>query len=156
MASAAQRALDRYPDGGTPAFVTSRLDSLVRLESMVADPDWLAGRELHDGLDVLRRYLADEGDLIPDRLPVIGRLDDAVLVDVALQYLGGELADYEDVCRFRRSAADCAGMAVADTGLGRQPWLEALQQAQRGRGHGSDQPRRRYIPDPRASLFHVT
>jgi hypothetical protein len=156
MASAAQRALDRYPDGGTPAFVTSRLDSLVRLESMVADPDWLAGRELHDGLDVLRRYLADEGDLIPDRLPVIGRLDDAVLVDVALQYLGGELADYEDVCRFRRSAADCAGMAVADTGLGRQPWLEALQQAQRGRGHGYDQPRRRYIPDPRASLFHVT
>jgi hypothetical protein len=155
MANAAQRALDRYPDGGTPAFVTSRLASLARLETLVDDPGWEAGRELRDALDELRRYLAEDGDLIPDQLPVIGRLDDAVLVDVALQYLGGELADFEDFCRFRRIAADCAGMAVADTGLGRQQWLEALQQAQRGRGHGCEQPRRRYVPDPRASLFHV-
>lgn len=156
MATAAQRALDRYPDGGTPAFVISRLASLARLGSLVADPGWDAGTELHTCLDTLRRYLAGSDDLIPDHLPVIGRLDDAVLIDVALQWFGPELADFEDFCRFRRIAADCAGMAVEDTGLGRRQWLEALEHAQRGRGHGHDQPRRRYVPDLRASLFHVT
>jgi hypothetical protein len=31
MATAAQRALDRYPDGGTPAFVTSPLASVFHV-----------------------------------------------------------------------------------------------------------------------------
>ncbi len=155
IAAAAQRALDRYPDGGQPAFVSSRLASLARLQAMVDDIGWDASDELRSGLRVLAEYIADPGGLIPDTLPVVGRLDQAVLIDIILQGVTDELADFEDFCRFRRIAADCTGIAVAETGLNRQQWLEALAHAHGGGDHGRRRPRRRYVADPRASLFHV-
>jgi uncharacterized membrane protein YkvA (DUF1232 family) len=101
--------------------------------------------------------VAERGaDLIPDDLRVIGLLDDAVLVDVALQLLRHELAAYEDFCRFRKVAAEFAGMREADTGLTREHWLEAMLQAHSSLGRIDAKPHQRYVPDPRASLFHIT
>ena len=156
IASAAARALARHRDGSTPPFVVSRMAALERLEAMAADAAWGASGELHRQIDVLRAYRNDDGDLIPDAQPVIGLLDDAVLVDVALQLLRGELADYEDFCRFRRVAAEFAGVPEPDTGLTRSHWLEAMMQAH-------ESPAWADIPDAapccrgdaRASLFHV-
>ena len=87
---------------------------------------------------------------------IIGLLDDALLVDVALQNLRGELADYESFCHFRQVAADFAGIDARETGLGRDEWLEALQQAQRSH-HGWGTPAApRFAPvDARATLFHI-
>lgn len=154
MATAAARALERHADGATPPFVQSRMAALARLEGMAADAAWSASAELQRQVDVLLAYRRDGGDLIPDGEPVIGLLDDSVLVDVALQLVRGELADYEDFCRFRRVAAEFAGMAEADTGLTRAHWLEAMLQAHDG--PGGPVARDHFVPDPRASLFHVT
>lgn len=156
VATAAQRALARYPDGGVPAFVTSRLAALARMETLVADPDWDAAAPVAAALDVIHAYLDEPLPLLPDDLPVVGRLDDAVLIDVALQLLRHELADYEDFRRFRRMAADFAGIAVTETGLGRPQWLEALAQARHGELHRYGRRLPRFAPDPRATLFHVT
>jgi len=155
MATAAQRALDRYPDGKQPAFVTSRLATLARLESLVADAGWNAEDNVRAQLQVLREYIADPKALIPSELPVVGRLDDAVLIDVVAQLLREDFAEYEDFCRFRQVAADFANMAIEDTGLTRAAWIEALTQS---RGSRSTYGRKRvhYVPDPRSTLFHVT
>jgi hypothetical protein len=154
IASAGQRALLRHADGSTPSFVVSRMAALRRLEAMVADTGWTATADTRRQVAVLQAYRRDEDDLIPDSEPVIGLLDDAVLVDVALQLLGSELADYEDFCRFRRVAAEFAGVPESGVGLTRAHWLEAMLQAHgsRDRQHGAP---RRYAPDPRASLFHI-
>ena len=154
MATAAGRALERHADGATPPFVQSRMAALARMEGMAADAAWSASAELQRQVDVLLAYRRDGGDLIPDGEPVIGLLDDSVLVDVALQLVRGELADYEDFCRFRRVAAEFAGMVEADTGLTRAHWLEAMLQAHDG--PGGPVARDHFVPDPRASLFHVT
>lgn len=157
MASAAQRALDRYPDGRQPAFVTSRMSALARLESMVDDTSWEPDDVLRGHLHSLQAYVLSTDDLIPDRLPVVGRLDDAVLIDVGLQLLREDLAEYEDFCRFRKVAADFAGISSAETGLTRAHWLEALTQSRGGRGGGGyGRVRTRFAPDPRSTLFHIT
>lgn len=156
IATAAERAQARHRDGSTPPFVQSRMAALARLESMATDPAWAAGEEVQRHVAVLRAYRDETGDLIPDEQPVIGLLDDAVLVDVALQLLRGELADYEDFCRFRRIAAEFAGMSEADTGLTREHWLEAMLQAHHSLAKVDANTSTRYIPDPRASLFHIT
>jgi len=156
MASAAQRALDRYPDGGQPAFVTSRMATLLRLESMVYDAAWEPDDVLCEHLHTLQAYVCSSDDLIPDRLPVIGLLDDAVLIDVGLQLLREDLAEYEDFCRFRRVAADFAGITSAETGLTRAHWLEALTQSRGGRSGSYGRARTRFAPDPRSTLFHIT
>ena len=156
IASAAERAIARHRDGATPPFVQSRMAALARLEGLAADMAWSASLELKRQIGVLLEYRHDAGDLIPDDRPVIGLLDDAVLVDVALQLLRGELADYEDFCRFRRVAAEFAGMSEAETGLTREHWLEAMLQAHHGLTRLDGANEDRYVPDPRSSLFHVT
>lgn len=156
IATAAGRALERHPGGGRPPFVSSRMASLGRLEAMAGDQGWGASDDLRRKIEVLRAYRAEPGDLIPDGEPVIGLLDDAVLVDVALQLLRDELGDYEDYCRFRRVAAEFSGLPEAELGLTREHWLEAMLQAQESLAQ-VDAPRRDgYLGDPRASLFHVT
>lgn len=153
IASAAHRVLGRYRHPQRPAFVESRLQAMLRLESMAADPGWEIADEDRERIAVLRGYLDDPEGLIPDRLPVIGLLDDAVLVDMGLQVLSAEMADYEDYTRFCRVAADFAGVGQTELGLTRTHWLEARQTAYGG-GYRGDR-KRRYAPDPRASLFHI-
>ena len=159
VATAAQRALQRHSDGSPSAFVEQRMDALATLRAMASDPGW--GRdEAADGpalaplLAVIDAY-QDAGErLLPPDLPVVGGLDVAVLVDVLLQLVRSDLADYEAFCRFRRVAADYAGIPLEKSRIGREQWLQALQQAQGGsRGFGP--PRTHYVPDPRLSLFHV-
>ena len=64
--------------------------------------------------------------------------------------------DYEDFCRFRRVAAEFAGLSEADTGLTREHWLEAMLQAHSSLARVDRAAEDRYVPDPRASLFHIT
>ena len=156
IATAAERAIARHRDGATPPFVQSRMAALARLEVMAADPAWSASMELKRQVAVLLAYRRESGDLIPDQHPVVGLLDDAVLVDVALQLMRGELADYEDFCRFRRVAAEFAGMSEGETGLTREHWLEAMLQAHNSIAHVDSPEQAHYVPDPRASLFHIT
>jgi hypothetical protein len=156
IASAAERALARHRADETPPFVQSRMAALERLEAMAEDEAWNASDELRRQVDVLHAYRDEDGDLIPDGQPVVGLLDDAVLVDIALQLLRGELADYEDFCRFRTVAADFAGLPADQTGLTRAHWLEAMVQARTSIGNVDAASQHHYVSDPRVSLFHIT
>ncbi len=156
FAAAGERALARHGDGGMPPFVASRMAALARMETMAADAAWSPSTELIRQIGILVGYRRETNDLIPDDLRVIGLLDDAVLVDVALQLLRHELAEYEDFCRFRKVAAEFAGMRETDTGLTREHWLEAMLQAHSSLDRIDAKPHQRYVPDPRASLFHIT
>lgn len=154
IASAAKRALQKHPDGAVPPFVQSRMDALQRLETLAGDGDFEPSPELRRQVRILQAYRVDDADLIPDGIAVVGLLDDAVLVDVALQLLHDELADYEDFCRFRKVAAEFAGIDEDATGLTRAQWIEAIEQAQASLARVGAKPRR-FVPDPRASLFHI-
>lgn len=156
IATAAQRALKRHADGGTPPFVQSRMASLMRLERMTKDQAWQSSDECRRQVGVLQDYRGNSEDLIPDATPVVGLLDDAVLVDVALQLLRGELGDYEDFCRFRKVASEFSGLSEADAGITRDHWVEAMIQARHSLGRIDGFAHDRFAPDPRASLFHIS
>lgn len=153
IATAGARSLARHPDGGTPSFVQSRMEALARLQLLAADEGWNAAPDTRARIALLHEYRDRRDDLVPDELPVVGLLDDALLVDVALQLLRAELGDYEDFCRFRKVAAEFSGVAVDATGLTREHWLEAIWQA---RASAAREPPERFVPDARASLFHIT
>lgn len=157
FATAARRVLERYPTGVTPAFVESRMRAWDRMEELAGDQLWRPDEAVLERTGVVRSYLNNPEDVLPDHLPSIGLLDDALLIDLALQNLRPELADYESFCHFRQVAADFAGIPVAETGLGREEWLEALRQAQRSHSNWKEKAPLRFAPvDPRATLFHIT
>lgn len=85
-----------------PEFVKSRLGNLEQLIAMVTDSQWrLEGRDRARVLDALA-YFADPEDLIPDRIPGIGYIDDAIMIELVTRELKHEIKSYEDFCAFRK------------------------------------------------------
>ena len=99
--SSLARWLQALPAKTAEATIGLRLARAESLRRMLDDPDWSlpahvaqSGRRL---LDYIRRI----DDLIPDDLPLIGHLDDALLVELSWSEFAGEVQDYLDYCRFR-------------------------------------------------------
>ena len=85
----------------SPEFVRSRLTTLEKLVEMVRDTEWrLEGRDRARVLDALA-YFADPEDLIPDRIPGIGYIDDAIMIELVARELKHEIKSYDDFCTFR-------------------------------------------------------
>jgi len=86
-----------------PDFVTARLEKLELMLAMMRDDDWeLDDRERNPVLSALA-YLCDPEDIIPDNIPGIGLLDDAVMIELAFRELRHEIDAYEDFCRYRKA-----------------------------------------------------
>jgi uncharacterized membrane protein YkvA (DUF1232 family) len=78
-----------------PEFVKDRIAKLELLVRMLVDDRWrLVGNDRARVLNVLA-YFVDPDDLIPDRIPGIGYLDDAIMVELVVQELKHEIDAYE-------------------------------------------------------------
>jgi uncharacterized membrane protein YkvA (DUF1232 family) len=85
----------------TPEFVRDRITKLSLLVRMLEDTEWrLEGADRLRVLEVLA-YFVDPDDLIPDRIPGLGYLDDAIMVELVAQELRHEIEAYRDFCTFR-------------------------------------------------------
>ena len=83
-----------------PEYVRERINKLSVLVRMLEDQRWrLTGRDRTRVLNVLA-YFVDPDDLIPDRIPGIGYLDDAIMVELVLEELRNEVDAYEKFCEF--------------------------------------------------------
>ncbi|MDE0884818.1 MAG: YkvA family protein [Myxococcota bacterium] len=88
-----------------PDFVRDRVGKLVILIDMLEDAEWaLSGR---DRDRVLRgmAYFAEPDDMIPDKVPVLGFLDDAIMVELVVTELEHEIEAFEDFCAYRERRA---------------------------------------------------
>jgi uncharacterized membrane protein YkvA (DUF1232 family) len=82
-------------------FLLSRLDRLERLVTMLDDPEWsICGASRLRVVEALT-YFAEGDDLIPDRVPGLGFLDDAIIIELIVQDLRHEIEAYEDFMTFR-------------------------------------------------------
>ncbi len=84
-----------------PDFVRDRFGKLEQLIRMLEDEEWrLTGADRARVLNALA-YFVDPDDLIPDRVPGLGYLDDAIMVELVVQDLRHEIEAYESFCEFR-------------------------------------------------------
>lgn len=84
-----------------PAFVKQRLERLSALIDMAQDEEWaLAAQERKNVLAALA-YFADPQDIIPDDIPVLGYIDDAIMIELVVAELKHEIDAFEDFCRYR-------------------------------------------------------
>ena len=93
-----------------PAFVTERLLALDTLTRMLEDEDWkLEGVHRARVLQALA-YFAEPSDLVPDSIPGLGFLDDAIMVELVVQELRPELDAYALFCGYRDEERARAGI----------------------------------------------
>ena len=82
--------------------IDERLRSLHDLRAMANDAAWDCDPALRRRLDRLFAYIDDGDDLIPDRVPRLGLLDDVLLIELAWPAFAAEAEDYRDFCAYRR------------------------------------------------------
>lgn len=95
------RWLQAQPQDEAVALLSERLGRAEYLRRMLNDADWEVGEETRERARMLISYLHQVDDLIPDDQPLVGHLDDALLVELAWPAFAGETQDYRDFCRFR-------------------------------------------------------
>jgi uncharacterized membrane protein YkvA (DUF1232 family) len=121
-----------------PEFIATRLGKLEQLINMVHDEGWaLAPEDKHRVLTALT-YFANPEDVIPDSVPVVGLLDDAIMIELCVRELKHEIEAFTDFVEFRAQEARSRGADPAK--VGRAEWLEGrrpeLQERMRKRRGG--------------------
>ncbi|WP_146909082.1 hypothetical protein [Arenimonas daejeonensis] len=99
--SSVARWLIELPQAHAESLLQARLGRLHELKTMASDRDWAIEPALAKRIYRLLDYVDQARDLIPDDQPLVGRLDDAILVELAWPMVAEELEDYRDFCRFR-------------------------------------------------------
>ena len=98
----AQALLDEVKQTDAPAFVRSRIAQLGKLIKMLEDKDWrLEGEDRKRVLNALT-YFADPDDLIHDKVPGLGYLDDAIMVELVVTDLKHEIEAFDAFVEFRK------------------------------------------------------
>lgn len=99
--SSAEKMVQEIKKAKVPMFVSVRLAKLRSLIDMVRDDEWqLAGKERKNVISALA-YFADPHDMIADNIPVLGFIDDAIMIELLTGELRPEIDAYNDFCRYR-------------------------------------------------------
>jgi uncharacterized membrane protein YkvA (DUF1232 family) len=98
---AAKQALDSLPLATAPNYVRKRIGGVQTLISMIEDEAWALERSQREEVLTALVYFSDPEDMIPDDIEVIGLLDDAIMLELALRKLQPVLRAYAAFCRYR-------------------------------------------------------
>ena len=136
---AATKILEEVGAGNVPDFISSRLTRLQLLVNMVNDAEWqLPDDEVTRVLNALA-YFSEPEDLIPDHIPGLGFLDDAIMIELVVRELKHEIDAYADFCAFRSQASsEDASVSVtrADWLRSRRQELQSRMRRRRGKNSG--------------------
>lgn len=120
---AARELIAKTADGDLPEFVSMRLEKLQVLLDMIQDAEWQLSTEERRMVLSALAYLCDPEDLIPDHIPGLGFLDDAIYAEIVLQEFGNEVSHYLEFCAYREREEKRRALRGEDIKVGREEWL---------------------------------
>jgi uncharacterized membrane protein YkvA (DUF1232 family) len=85
----------------TPAFVRDAISILADLVDLIQDEDYAAPAPVQTEVLAALAYFSDPEDLIPDHIPGLGFLDDAIMVKFIEDEFKHELWGYRKFCKGR-------------------------------------------------------
>ena len=124
ITDAASKLLVESQTMKVPEFIASRLTKLGSMIDMVNDAGWdLSEADKKRVLSALT-YFAEPEDVIPDSVPVLGFLDDAIMIELCQRELKHEIDAYEDFVAHRAAEAAHRKVDVNTIKMQRVDWLE--------------------------------
>ncbi len=142
--SSARALLKEVDERVETDFIRTRLGQLQILIEMLEDDGWGMQEVGRKRVLSALSYFNNPDDLIPDHIPGLGYLDDAIMVELLCRELKPEIEAYQDFVAYRSSAAKRRGVDPAE--LNRTDFLKNREQAllsrmrrrrRRGGGGGS-------------------
>src|ERR1044072_939935 len=105
---------------GAPEYIQARMVDLGVLIDLLDDAEWPLSGDNRKRIVSAVGYFAIAKDMIPDKIPGIGFLDDAIMAELTLEALKHDLEGYRDFCKYRDNEEKLRG-----TKVNREDWLEA-------------------------------
>ena len=97
----------------TPTFVQDAIAVLEDLIKMIQDPDYELPKPQRTEVLAALAYFANPEDLIPDQIPGLGFLDDAIMIKIMENEFKHELWGYRQFAKFRQGAEQRPWTTVA-------------------------------------------
>lgn len=135
IVTAAQALLGEAGGVHVPPFIAERLGSVESLIAMVRDAGFNLPEDDRNRVLASLAYLADPQDVIPDNVPVLGFLDDAIMIELCRQDLRFEIEAYDDFCTWREDEARARGLDPANLSVERAEWADARAAEEIARMH---------------------
>jgi uncharacterized membrane protein YkvA (DUF1232 family) len=121
----AHKLLKEVRDANPPAFIRERLEQITVMIGMIDDQEWeLPDQERSRVMNALA-YFSEPEDLIPDHIPGLGFLDDAIMIELVIRELKHEIEAYTDFCGYRERELD--SLRASDH-VSREEWLKSRRQ----------------------------
>lgn len=127
LATAARELRVRAAGTSEPPCIVQRMKRLEAAARMIGDGQWEAAGDAGDTAALMVHYARGSYQLLPDSLPTIGHLDEAIAVEAAWPALGREVAAFLDYCRIRSLEAALRGLEIGGFTFTRRDWEEARQ-----------------------------
>ncbi|MEM1189402.1 MAG: YkvA family protein, partial [Pseudomonadota bacterium] len=136
IVAAAKDMVTRLRSADAQRYLLSRLETLETLIAMLEDEQWSLPAKEADRVSYALAYFSDPMGLIPDDVPGLGFIDDAIMIELVAKELEKEISAYHDFCDFRGAEIERRRAAGKDVELvTRCDWLDAkrseLQQRMR-------------------------
>jgi uncharacterized membrane protein YkvA (DUF1232 family) len=97
------RWLLALPEAQAREVLDERLSRIDGLRRMVADPNWDCAPSHRERVEKMLCYLDETVNLIPDRVPLLGKLDDVLLLELTWPALATEVDEYDDFTQYRET-----------------------------------------------------
>ena len=126
IVSSARQLLEHVNHSDTSDFIREQINKLKPLIDMIVDQGWgLEEEDLKRVVGALT-YFSEAEDLIPDDVPGLGFLDDAIMIEVVATELKHEIQAYNDFVEFRAKESPRISEEAGDRE--RADWLEERRQ----------------------------
>lgn len=104
-----------------PEFVAQRLLSLETLIAALEDEEWQMPEDEKAEILTSLAYFSEPHDLVPDNIPGLGYVDDAIMIELVIQDLSQDLDAYKQFCSFRVTEEKRRGDQAQ---VNRDTWLQ--------------------------------
>ena len=121
--AAARQLITDAKTSDLPEFIDDRLTKLEVVINMVSDDEWRLSDEERNRVLGALVYFCDPEDLIPDHIPGLGFLDDAIYVELVIRELKSEIDAFEEFCAFRVEEEKRHTEKGLDPHVEREEWL---------------------------------
>lgn len=102
ITTAAAELIRRAREVEPPDYVRARLDRLEQIVAMSYDDEWKIPEVVKRRILAALSYLTEPEDIIPDHVPGLGFLDDAIMIELVSHELRHELEGYAAFGAFRQ------------------------------------------------------